>query len=56
MGNAPKGIEPVNYDYDRLLELSVKGFTTVVACEAGYRSEADKYASLTKVRFLKSDD
>jgi hypothetical protein len=54
MGNAPKGIEPVNYD--RLLELSVKGFTTVVACEAGYRSEADKYASLTKVRFLKSDD
>ncbi|MBD1887172.1 NAD(P)H-dependent oxidoreductase [Microcoleus vaginatus] len=48
-----EGIEPVNYD--RLLGLSAKGFTTVVACAAGYRSEADKYASLAKVRFPKSE-
>jgi nitroreductase len=48
-----EGIEPV--DYDRLLGLSAKGFTTVVACAAGYRSEADKYASLAKVRFPKSE-
>jgi nitroreductase len=48
-----EGIEPVNYD--RVLELSAKGFTTVVACAAGYRSETDKYASLAKVRFLKSE-
>jgi nitroreductase len=48
-----EGIEPVNYD--RVLGLSAKGLTTVVACAAGYRSEADKYASLAKVRFLKSE-
>jgi nitroreductase len=48
-----EGIEPVNYD--RLLGLSAKGFSTVVACAAGYRSEADKYASLAKVRFPKSE-
>ncbi len=48
-----EGIERV--DYDRLLGLSAKGFTTVVACAAGYRSEADKYASLPKVRFPKSE-
>jgi nitroreductase len=50
---AMEGIEPVNYD--RLLGLSARGFTTVVACAAGYRSEADKYASLAKVRFPKSE-
>ena len=50
---AMEGIEPVNYD--RALGLSAKGLTTVVACAAGYRSEADKYAALPKVRFLKSD-
>jgi nitroreductase len=48
-----EGIEPVNYD--RVLGLSAKGFTTVVACAAGYRSEADKYAALAKVRFPKSE-
>ena len=48
-----EGIEPVNYD--RVLGLAAKGLTTVVACAAGYRSEADKYAGLAKVRFLKSE-
>ena len=50
---AMEGIEPVNYD--RVLGLSARDFTTVVACAAGYRSEADKYASLAKVRFPKSE-
>ncbi|OYE02400.1 nitroreductase family protein [Nostoc sp. 'Peltigera membranacea cyanobiont' 232] len=48
-----EGIEPVKYD--NLLGLTAKGFMTVVACAAGYRSEEDKYASLAKVRFLKSE-
>ncbi len=48
-----EGIEPVKYDH--LLGLSAKGFTAVVACAAGYRSEEDKYASLEKVRFPKSE-
>jgi nitroreductase len=48
-----EGIEPVNYD--RVLGLSARGFTTVVACAAGYRDAADKYAALGKVRFLKSE-
>jgi hypothetical protein len=39
----------------RLLGLADKGLTTVVACAAGYRAEADKYAGLAKVRFLKSE-
>jgi hypothetical protein len=39
----------------RVLGLAAKGLTTVVACAAGYRSEADKYAGLAKVRFLKSE-
>jgi nitroreductase len=50
---AMEGIEPVNYD--RVLGLSVKGFTVVVACAAGYRSDVDKYATLAKVRFPKSE-
>ncbi|MEH2163488.1 MAG: NAD(P)H-dependent oxidoreductase [Nostoc sp.] len=48
-----EGIEPVKYD--NLLGLTAKGFTTVVACAAGYRSEQDKYASLVKIRFLKEE-
>lgn len=48
-----EGIEPVNYD--RALGLTTKGLTTVVACAAGYRSEADQYAGLAKVRFLKAE-
>jgi nitroreductase len=50
---AMEGIEPVNYD--KVLNLHETGYTTVVACAAGYRSEDDKYAYLAKVRFAKSD-
>ena len=48
-----EGIDPIKYD--KLLGLCEKGFATVVACAAGYRSADDKYASLTKVRFPKSE-
>jgi nitroreductase len=42
-------------EYDAILDLPAKGFNTVVACAAGYRSAEDKYATLAKVRFDKSD-
>lgn len=44
-----EGINPVKYD--ELLGLPAKGYGTVVACAAGYRSAGDKYASAPKVRF-----
>lgn len=48
-----EGIEPAKYD--AVLGLPEKGYATVVACAAGYRSEDDKYATLAKVRFAKSE-
>jgi len=48
-----EGIEPAGYD--KVLNLQPEGFATVVACAAGYRSEADKYAELKKVRYPKSE-
>jgi nitroreductase len=48
-----EGIEPAKYD--EILGLDSKKLKTVVACAAGYRSSADKYASLKKVRFPKAD-
>ncbi len=48
-----EGIEPANYD--QVLGLGQKGYATVVACAAGYRSEDDKYATLAKVRFEPAD-
>jgi nitroreductase len=48
-----EGIEPVNYD--KALNLHETGYTTVVACAAGYRATDDKYADLAKVRFAKSE-
>ena len=48
-----EGIDP--REYDDILELPSKGYNTVVACAAGYRSSEDKYATLAKVRFDKSD-
>jgi len=44
-----EGIEPGHYD--EVLGLQGTGFTTVVACAAGYRAAGDKYAHLKKVRF-----
>ncbi len=44
-----EGIDPAKYD--ELLALPEKGYTAVVACAAGYRAAADKYAVAPKVRF-----
>ncbi|MBI1839532.1 MAG: nitroreductase family protein, partial [Verrucomicrobia bacterium] len=41
--------------YDEILELAPQGWTTAVLCPAGYRAATDKYASLPKVRFPKSE-
>jgi nitroreductase len=44
-----EGIDPAQYD--SILGLPEKGFSTVVAATAGYRSSSDKYATAAKVRF-----
>jgi len=41
--------------FDELLGLGEQGFTAAVLCPAGYRHADDRYASLPKVRFKKSD-
>ena len=48
-----EGIVPAGYD--KILGLESTGYRTVVACAAGYRSPADKYASIPKVRFKTED-
>jgi len=48
-----EGIEPSKYD--DLLGFPALGYKTVVACAAGYRSPADKYAQAAKARFEKTD-
>ena len=44
-----EGLDPAKYD--EILGLAGTPFRTIVACAAGYRAAADKYASLAKVRF-----
>ena len=41
--------------YDRILGLENSGYATVVACALGYRAEVDKYATIPKARFAKSE-
>ena len=41
--------------YDEVLGLPAQGYRAVVACAAGYRAVADKYASMPKVRFPASE-
>jgi hypothetical protein len=48
-----EGIDPGKYD--EILGLAGTGYSTVVVCAAGYRSEADKYAQAPKVRFATED-
>ncbi len=48
-----EGIQPASYD--KLLGLEGTGYTSVLGCALGYRSEDDKYASLAKVRYEKSE-
>ncbi|MEZ7921383.1 MAG: NAD(P)H-dependent oxidoreductase [Akkermansiaceae bacterium] len=45
----------VSAEYDRILGLEEKGLRASVACALGYRSTADKYAELPKVRYEKSE-
>lgn len=40
--------------YDQILGLEGSGYATVVACALGYRSADDRYASLAKARFDRS--
>ena len=42
-------------EYDKILGLTDLGLTSVVLCPVGYRAEGDKYASLAKVRYAKSE-
>ena len=48
-----EGIDPPKYD--AILGLVGSGYQTVVACAAGYRSAADKYALAPKVRYPLAD-
>lgn len=49
-------MEGLNPDkYDEILNLKGSGFSTLVACAAGYRSSDDKYATAKKVRFPLKD-
>lgn len=48
-----EGIVPA--EYDKILGLTEKGYTTSVACALGYRSADDKYATAPKVRFDESE-
>lgn len=48
-----EGLDPKKYD--EILGLGALGYSTVVACPAGYRAADDKYAATPKVRF-KHDD
>jgi hypothetical protein len=41
--------------YDAILDLDKQGLSAVVIAVAGYRAEADKYATLKKVRCPKEE-
>lgn len=44
-----EGFSPA--DYDRILQLEHTPYQSTVVCACGYRSEADRYGSLPKVRY-----
>lgn len=44
-----------NAEYDKILGLTEKGFTSYALCTLGYRSSEDKYATVPKVRFPKEE-
>ncbi|MEI7767282.1 MAG: NAD(P)H-dependent oxidoreductase [Phycisphaerae bacterium] len=48
-----EGLDPLAYD--DILGLDNSEFATVMACALGYRSSADKYANLAKVRYPASE-
>jgi len=48
-----EGLDPAQYD--EILGLAGTGFSTVVACAAGYRAADDAYAARPKVRYATTD-
>jgi len=48
-----EGFEPAKYD--EILGLTELGYSATVVAAAGYRSDADKYAKMPKVRFKTED-
>lgn len=48
-----EGLEPAQYD--QILGLSGTGFSTLVACAAGYRAADDAFAARPKVRYPASE-
>ena len=48
-----EGMDPAKYD--EILGLTGTGFSTLVACAAGYRAADDAYAARPKVRYPASD-
>jgi nitroreductase len=48
-----EGLDPKKYD--EILGIGALGYSTVVACPAGYRASDDKYATTPKVRFNHED-
>lgn len=48
-----EGLDPAKYD--SILGVDTKNWGTLCACAAGYRSAQDKYASLAKVRYDRSE-
>ncbi|WP_010586221.1 NAD(P)H-dependent oxidoreductase [Schlesneria paludicola] len=48
-----EGFEPEKYD--QILDLTSQGYSACVVAAAGFRSDADKYANLPKVRFRTDD-
>lgn len=42
-------------EYDEILGLGALGLASVVLCPVGYRSSADKYAGLAKIRYSPED-
>jgi nitroreductase len=48
-----EGFDPTQYD--ELLGVRKDGYATLAAVALGYRAEADKYATLPKVRYTKAE-
>ncbi|MCB1124389.1 MAG: NAD(P)H-dependent oxidoreductase, partial [Verrucomicrobiae bacterium] len=48
-----EGIQPPGFD--EVLGLKDTEFSTLVTCALGYRSNSDKYATLPKVRYPRSE-
>jgi nitroreductase len=48
-----EGFNPAKYD--EILGLTAQGYASVLVCPAGYRADDDKYATMTKVRYDRSE-